>query len=225
MSINKNLTSTCQERDFTEVVDIIVRHRSKASRSVNEQALLCAWYVGGYVSKKLKSEEWGSKVVTQLSEYIRSKHPDIKGFRRSSIYNMVMFYDEYSSETFTNTVAKYLNTECIQSEIGQIADHGAKQEKAIIEQSETAQIVQSQIGQMPNILTLTTLTNHIEILCKCKNVEERLFYILYAHKEHLFVRELQRCISNQTYSALLSNKTNLSKGLLKTYPNSPMQTR
>ena len=38
----------------------------------------------------------------------------------------------------------------------------------------------------------------------------------------MLVRELQRCISNQTYSALLSDKTNLSKGLLETYPNSPM---
>ncbi len=222
MSINKNLANTSQERDFTEVVDIIVRHRSKASRAVNEQSLLCAWYVGCFVSKKLKNEEWGSKVVTQLSEYIRSKHPDIKGFRRSSIYNMVMFYDEYSSETFTAAVAKYLNAEFVQSEIGQIGIHGAKQGKAIIAQSETAQIVQSQTGQMPNVLNLTTLTNHIEILCRCKSVEERLFYILYAHKEHLFLRELRRCISNQTYSALLSSKTNLSKGLLETYPKSPI---
>ena len=92
MSINKDLTRTSQERDFTEVVDIIVQHRSKASRAVNEQSLLCAWYVGGYVSMKLKSEEWGSKVVAQLSEYIRSNRPDIKGFSKRNIYNMVMFY-------------------------------------------------------------------------------------------------------------------------------------
>ena len=52
-----------------------------------------------YVSDKLKNEEWGSKVVSQLSEYIRSKRPDIKGFSKRNIYNMVMFYDEYSSET------------------------------------------------------------------------------------------------------------------------------
>ena len=75
---------------------------------------------------------------------------------------------------------------------------------------------------MPSILTLTTLTNHIEILCRCKSVEERLFYILYSHKEHLLVRELRRCISGQTYSALLSEKSNMSKGLLEAYPNSPM---
>ena len=219
MNINNDLTNNPQERQFTEVVDIIVQHRSKASCAVNEQSLLCAWYVGGYVSKKLKREEWGSKVVAQLSEYIRSKRPDIKGFSKRNIYNMVMFYDEYSSEAFVAAIRKYMTDKFVQSETAQIE---SKQRNTIIVQSETAQIVQSQIGQMPNILTLTTLTNHIEILCRCKIMEERLFYILYAHKEHLFVRELQRCISNQTYSALLSRKTTLSKGLLETYPNSPI---
>ena len=219
MSINKDLANATQEQEFTEVVNIIVQHRSKASRTINEQSLLCAWYVGGYVSKKLKREEWGSKVVSQLSEYIRSKHPDIKGFSKRNLYNMVMFYDEYSSETFAATIRKYMTDKFVQSETAQI---GLEQENAIIVQSGTALFVQSQTGQMPNILTLTTLTNHIEILCRCKSVEERLFYILYAHKEQLLVRELQRCISNQTYSALLSDKTNLSKGLLETYPNSPM---
>ena len=219
MNINNDLTNNPQERQFTEVVDIIVQHRSKASCAVNEQSLLCAWYVGGYVSKKLKREEWGSKVVAQLSEYIRSKRPDIKGFSKRNIYNMVMFYDEYSSEAFVAAIRKYMTDKFVQSETAQIE---SKQRNAIIVQSETVQIVQSQIGQMPNILTLTTLTNHIEILCRCKIMEERLFYILYAHKEHLFVRELQRCISNQTYSALLSRKTTLSKGLLETYPNSPI---
>ena len=219
MSINKDLANATQEQEFTEVVNIIVQHRSKASRTINEQSLLCAWYVGGFVSKKLKKEEWGSKVVSQLSEYIRSKHPDIKGFSKRNLYNMVMFYDEYSSETFAATIRKYMTDKFVQSETAQI---GLEQENAIIVQSGTAQFVQSQTGQMPNILTLTTLTNHIEILCRCKSVEERLFYILYAHKEQLLVRELQRCISNQTCSALLSDKTNLSKGLLETYPNSPM---
>lgn len=219
MSIYKDLANATQKQEFTEVVNIIVQHRSKASRTINEQSLLCAWYVGGYVSKKLKREEWGSKVVSQLSEYIRSKRPDIKGFSKRNLYNMVMFYDEYSSETFAATIRKYMTDKFVQSETAQI---GLEQENAIIVQSGTALFVQSQTGQMPNILTLTTLTNHIEILCRCKSVEERLFYILYAHKEQLLVRELQRCISNQTYSALLSDKTNLSKGLLETYPNSPM---
>ena len=220
---NKNeLLRYSQEQQFAEVVDIIVQHRSKALRAVNEELLLTAWHVGRYVSAKLKNEEWGSKVVTQLSEYIRSQQPEIKGFGRSNIYNMVLFYDEYSSGAFSATVEKYLNSEFVQPRIGQIEVTHSTQEIDVIMQPETAQIVQPKTGQMPKILELTTLTNHIEILCRCKSNEERMFYILYANKEHLVKRELQRCISNQTYTALLGSKNNMSKGLLNAYPNVPI---
>ena len=220
---NKNeLLRYSQEQQFAEVVDIIVQHRSKALRAVNEELLLTAWHVGRYVSAKLKNEEWGSKVVTQLSEYIRSQQPEIKGFGRSNIYNMVLFYDEYSSDAFSATVEKYLNSEFVQPRIGQIEVTHSTQEIDVIMQPATAQIVQPKTGQMPKILELTTLTNHMEILCRCKSNEERMFYILYANKEHLVKRELQRCISNQTYTALLGSKNNMSKGLLNTYPNAPI---
>ena len=209
------------EQQFGEVIDIILRHKSRASKAVNEELLLTAWYVGGYVSAKLKSEEWGSKVVTQLSEYIRSQRPDIKGYSRRSIYNMVMFYEEYSSETFAMTVEKYLNREFVQIPSAQIeASHSKPSSgRAIIVQPETTQIVQPKIGQMPKILGLTTLSNHVEILCRCKSDEERIFYILYANKEHLSYKEMQRCISNQTFTTLLGSKENMSKGLLKAYPD------
>ena len=212
-----------QERQFAEVVDIIAQHRSHASRVVNEDTLLTAWHVGAYVSGKLKSAEWGSKVVTKLSEYIRSQRPDFKGYSRSSIYNMVMFFEEYSSEAFSKTVEKYLNSEFVQLPTGQIENiTAAKAEGAIIVQSTSAQLVQPVIGQMPNVLTLTTLTNHIEILCRCKRQEERLFYILYANRERLKAKEMQRCISNDTYSSLLGSKKSMSKGLLEQYPNAPI---
>ena len=209
------------EQQFGEIVNIILQHKSNASRAVNEELLLTAWHVGRYVSTKLRNEEWGSKVVSQLSEYIRSQRPDIKGYSKRSIYNMVMFYDEYSSETFIATIKKYLNTEFVQPKTAQIEASDHKQEVPVIVQSKTAQFIQPAVGQMPKILELTTLTNHIEILCRCKSNEERLFYILYANKEHLVKRELQRCISNQTYTALLGSKDNMSKGLLKIYPNAP----
>ena len=210
------------EQQFGEVIDIILQHKSNASRVVNEELLLSAWHVGGYVSAKLKSEEWGSKVVTQLSEYIRSKRPDIKGYSRSSIYNMVMFYDEYSSDAFNITLKKYITTEFVQTLSGQIQINETQKNCT------TLPIVQTLSGQLikpiksfPKILELTTLSNHIEILCRCKSNEERLFYILYANKERLVFRELQRCISNQTYTSLLGSKENMSRGFLETYPNAP----
>ena len=210
-----------QEQQFDEVINIILQHQGRASRAVNEEMLLMAWNVGGYVSNKLKTEEWGSKVVTQLSEYIRTKQPKLKGYSRSSIYNMVLFYEEYSSERFLSTASQYLSKEFVQPKTAQINNPSLSQTN----QGTTVfpmQIVQPRIGQFPKLLTLTTLTNHIEILCRCKSSEERLFYILYAHKEHLVKRELQRSITNQTYTTLLGDKKNMSKGLLQTYPNAPI---
>lgn len=208
-----------QEQQFDEVVRIIQQHRSKASQTINEQMLLTAWHIGRYVSTKLKNEVWGSKVVSQLSEFIRSHHPDIKGYSRSSIYNMVMLYDEYSSLAFQSTIQKYLNHPFVQTMSGQMKE---QTEKMVETTADGVPIVKRNSVQLPQVLTLTTLSNLIEITCRCCSNEERLFYILYAHKEKLTYRELQRSITNQTYTTLLGQKKNLSKGLLQTYPNSPM---
>lgn len=208
-----------QEQQFNEVVLIIQQHRSKASQAINQEVLLTAWHIGGYVSAKLKSEEWGRKVVSQLSEFIRSHHPEIKGYSRSSIYNMVMLYDEYSSLSFQSTVQKYLRAEFVQPVVGQLKHYSKEDLDSTISPPISAQSLATQI---PKILTYTTLTNLIEITCRCKSHEERLFYILYAHKEQLAKRELQRCISNQTYATLSGSKKNMSRGLLETYPNAPI---
>lgn len=190
--------------------------------------LLTAWNVGRYVSEKLKSEEWGSKVVSQLSEFIRSRHPDLKGYSRSSIYNMVMFYDEYSSEAFRNTVQQFFSNGIVQPKTAQLTEEVLVNTNEIVQTTSgqltvnNDEIVQPKTGQFMSLLNLTTLTNHVEILCRCHSQEERLFYILYAHKEHLVKRELQRCISNQTYATLLSNKSNISKGMLEIYPDAPI---
>lgn len=92
--------------------------------------------------------------------------------------------------------------------------------KSIV-QEESGQIVQTMSGQLPKILEMTTLSNHQEILSRCKGQEERMFYILYANREHLTYRELKRCISNQTFSTLLGSKKSMSKGMIEAYPTAP----
>lgn len=217
-----NIISAKTEKQFNEIIDIIISHRDRASQAINNELLQTAWQIGSYVSAKLKNEEWGSKVVTQLSEYIRSQRPDLKGYSRRNIYNMVMFYDEYSSIEFTETVCKFLNSEFVQPKTAQNGNqlHLSYCLPSIV-QPPTAQLASTETKDLPKILELTTLTNHLEILCRCKSNEERLFYILYANKEHLVKRELHRCISNQTFSTLLNGKHSMSKGMLKNYPSAP----
>ena len=133
----------------------------------------------------------------------------------------MQFYEEYSSENFLSIASQYLSKEFVQPKTAQTNDKPLIQDYQGID-TLPMQVIQPRIGQFPKLLTLTTLTNHIEILCRCKSSEERLFYILYAHKEHLVKRELQRSITNQTYTTLLGDKKNMSKGLLQTYPNAPI---
>lgn len=106
----------------------------------------------------------------------------------------------------------------------QLQSSDSKKEKSntIIVQTLSAQLPDLPGESLPQLISLTSFSNHIAILNQCKTSEERLFYILYAHRERLKARELQRCISNDTYTSLLGSKHNLSKGLLQTYPQSPI---
>ena len=78
--------------------------------------------------------------------------------------------------------------EFVQTKTAQIDNIG----KSII-QPTTGLIVQFQTARLPIFLNLITLTNHFEIINACKTIEERIFYVIYSHKERLKIKELQRC--------------------------------
>ena len=210
------------EQQFSELLSIINYHRSLASRAVNEQQLHMAWNVGAYVSNKLKTEQWGSKVVTQFAEFAKVYAPDLKGFSRRNIYNMVMFYEEYTSPSFIATIQTFLPESFVQSATAQIQPAMSDIDSSTMATMKFPTTLMPCTSSIPEFLTLTSFTNHIAILNQCRTSEQRLFYILYSHRERLKDKELQRSISNDTYSTLLGSKHNLSKGMIDTYPNSPV---
>jgi predicted nuclease of restriction endonuclease-like (RecB) superfamily len=124
---------------------------------------------------------------------------------------MVAFFDAYSSVQFIEFQEKLKLSEFVQAPPAQI-------ENAQIIQPTADLIVQTMPAQFPSFLKLTTLSNHFEILNACKTIEERIFYILYAHKEKLNYREMLRCLKNNTFAALMGDKHNFSKGLKNIYP-------
>ena len=113
--------------------------------------------MGQYVSEQLQVSQWGNKVVTQLSEYLRTKDPSLKGYSRSSIYTMVSFFETYSSSQFVQLIQ---SIELVQPEKEQLEDNDYQ----------INGIVQFQTGQLkdaknfPKILSFINWTNHVEIL-------------------------------------------------------------
>lgn len=218
-----NLTKL--EQQFEYVNSLIERHRSSAIAKVNIEALLTNWEVGQYISQQLKSAQWGAKVVSELADYLKRMNPRRKGYSKRNLYNMVGFYETYSSESFLGFIDTLHLDKLVQLPIAQsVAQRQNEIVQSVTAQNEDAVIVQSPTAQFalpfPAVLAVTSFTNHIEILNRCKSNEERVFYMLYSYRESLKLRELRRCIVNQTYSTLLDKEKMLSPQLLRDYPSS-----
>lgn len=204
------------ERQFAYVDSIINKHRTTAIATVNMESLLTAWEVGQYISIQLKSSHWGSKVVSELADYLKRQNPKRRGFGKRNLYNMVKFFDTYNTVEFARITQKSKISEFVQLETAQI---GSMEESNEIVQLPTAQLSVQTMVLMPNILALTTFTNHVEIFNRCNSYEESVFYMLYAHHQRLKTEELRRCIVTQTHVALLGKEKMMSPKLRDSYPN------
>ena len=200
-------------QQFEYVNSIIEKHQYTAIRQVNNEALLTNWEVGQYISVQLKSATWGNKVVSELAEYLKRMNPKRRGYSKRNLYNMVRFYELYSISDFTRLTTSLKIDAFVQLPTAQI-------EAGEIVQLKTAQSRTGNYYPMPALLSITTFTNHVEIINRCHTYEERVFYMLYAAQQHLKTEELRRCIINQTYLSLLDKDKMLSPKLLSQYPNS-----
>lgn len=113
--------------EFQQVCTIIDVHTARALARVNEEHLITCWEIGSYISQRIQNGKWGDKIVRDLADYIKQQRPTYRGYGRSNLYNMVRFYETYSSNQF------------VQSVNGQMGE-----------------FVQSANGQLPEVLKLTT---------------------------------------------------------------------
>lgn len=189
------------QSQFEELKSIIISHKNRAYQAVNTELITTYWEVGKFISFRMKSEQWGAGIVDQLVDYLKNEQPDLKGFTRSSIYRMVSFYEMYSSNEFVSTV------------LGQIQSTDIMNNTIIPTLS-----TQLNETQVLSFLTSINWSSHIEIMTGCVTDEERIFYILLAHKERLSVRDLRRQIESSVYERSLLGEKKQSLKLKETYP-------
>ncbi|MBQ4474934.1 MAG: DUF1016 family protein [Bacteroidales bacterium] len=194
------------EQQFAVVDNIIAIHHSSAIVNINVETLLTCWEVGQYISFQLHNANWGTNVVGELADYLKRANPRRRGYSRRNLYNMVKFYETYGNVQFTTLVQALPMPEIVQLPTAQTS-------VAEFVQLPTAQIM----APMPNVLSVTTFTNHVEILNRCRTNEERVFYMLYAAQNRLKAEELRRCIVNQTYSSVMSKEKMMSPMLKEHY--------
>ena len=80
---------------MTDIITLIETHRQNAYKKVNEELVALYYEMGGYISNSVKNKKWGSKAIDEISTNIKRKYPTMKGFGRTNIYLMVLFYNTY----------------------------------------------------------------------------------------------------------------------------------
>lgn len=207
-------------QDFEEIYHIILTHRQVATTTVNNESLKMFWEVGGYVSSKLKSSDWGESVVRKLAEYITAQDPTSRGWSYRTIYRMVDLYETYSSETFASLLS-HVNLPSLP--ISRESSTNSAIVTTPLSQIVSSDFVTTPLSQIPDILFVTGWSNHLTIMARCTSDEQRLFYMLYAGRERLKNTELERAIKTQTMESLLSKNKAFSASMKELYPQADVQ--
>ena len=211
---------TTYRNDFEAIYKIITLHRDRVVQQINGDTVMMVWEVGGFVSGKLKTSTWGSGVVRQLAEYIHTQDPTVRGWSYRTIYKMVQFYETYSSQAFIELIGHVKPQQIVPFEMAQIPNRQIVTIQSA--QIQTNPIVPIQLAQIPTILFSTGWSNHQLIMNYCKTDEQRLFYMLYAGRERLEYKELDRAIKTNTMSAILGSRDVQSQMLQAQYPQAPL---
>jgi len=70
--------------------------RTRAALAVNRELIALYWDMGEMIVERQQQHDWGSAVIDHLSQDLRREFPDNKGFSRSNLFRMRMFYLAYS---------------------------------------------------------------------------------------------------------------------------------
>lgn len=109
------------EKEFEFVNRIVNFHWERAIGLANLESLLTYWSVGRFLSSRLKAATWGSKTIEELSDYLQRRNARLRGYGKRQLYNMVEFYEAYTSDEFANITRRLRLDEFVQLPTAQLA--------------------------------------------------------------------------------------------------------
>ena len=179
------------------IAELKVRYRSaqvKAAVRVNSEKLLFNWELGRDLVQKKAEERWGAGVVEQVSLDLRREFPDADGFSARNLWAMKKWYVFYTTkaslEKLQQLVRELPNTKLYQLGREKLHQVGAEMTDAKLHQ----------VGaEFPLAFALVPWRHHVEIISKCKTLDEALFYIRETIENGLSRASLLNCIKAKLY--------------------------
>ncbi|MFA6136925.1 MAG: PDDEXK nuclease domain-containing protein [Sulfurimonas sp.] len=103
MSIQNNT----QFKDFiTEIKTKILSSQYEALKAVNKELIGLYWEIGRAILEKQEAFGWGKSVVKNVSQELQKEFVGMKGFSVQNLWNMRLFYFEYSQNTKLQTLSR-----------------------------------------------------------------------------------------------------------------------
>jgi len=100
--------STLETEEFRAVLTLITQARHQAVQAVNTALIDLYWQIGGIISHKIASAEWGTGVVDKLARRIAQEHPGLRGFTRPNLFRMRQFHEAYRDAPTVSPLARQI---------------------------------------------------------------------------------------------------------------------
>lgn len=97
------------ENEIKEIVNLIETHRQNAYRKINEELVLMYFEIGSLLYSKVKSGQWGEKIIEQIANTIRKSYPTVSGFSKRSLYQTIQFYETYHDNEIVRTLSAQIS--------------------------------------------------------------------------------------------------------------------
>ena len=194
------------DADYAEwIADLKYRYRSaqvKASVRVNSEKLLFNWELGRDLVQKKAEEKWGAGVVEQVSLDLQREFPNAEGFSAPNLWFMKKWYLFYSSQEACEKLYQ-LGRELEFQKLYQPGREIMHQAGAEILLQSVRELedekLQQPVAEFPALFALVPWRHHVEIISKCKSIEEALFYIGKTIEQGLSRAALVNCIKANLY--------------------------
>lgn len=176
------------------IADVKHRYRSaqvKAAVRVNAEKLLFNWQLGRDLVQKKAEERWGAGVVEQVSLDLKREFPDAGGFSTSNLWFMKRWYLFYTQgdAQILQQVGKEL----------QLLENQHKSKLYQVGKELEGEKLYQDGKEFPLPFALVPWRHHIEILYRCKSIDEALFYIAKTIEQGLSRDALINCIKANLY--------------------------
>lgn len=174
--------------------------RARAVVKVNGEKLLWNWQTGRDLVMRKAEEKWGAGVVEQLSLDLQSRYPGEKGFGADNLWAMKRWYLFYA-EKLEQPVQELLNIDNQSNErLNQLGN--------VIHEANVVEGV-----PFPELFAYVPWGHHVEIIKRCKSIEEAAFYLCRTIDQGWSRTVLQRYMKADLYHKQGGSMTNFSEFL------------